>query len=258
MRCPCMAQAPRAAPPIGWGARGERLRSPRTRPVTTEDRRSFCRRQKPDGLLERRSSSRSGSTPTSVPSGCSEERSELRERPTARRSEIPMAAPWESRMAGPSETPRGKPKETGEARSALLAATADGVLARFALGSSLDQPIEPVLREMITEPKRINSFLQDLTPSRVDVGIQIFQLFPELSERLFEAWLIRWIANSRDVDAKTSSEFGQLIGARKWANCAERLENELTRNGRFDLIPAIHGCYQLLGFLKQVADRDGG
>ena len=140
---------------------------------------------------------------------------------------------------------------TGEARSVVLAATAKGLLSRFALGLSFDQPIEPVLREAITEPLRIGSFLRDLIPSRVDVGIRIFQLFPELSERLFEAWLLHGIANIRDVNARTSSEFGQLISARRWANCAERLEYEVTQNRRLDLIPAIHECFGLLGFRQR-------
>src|SRR5437879_1865396 len=42
---------PFRAPPYGWRAREERPRSSRTRPITTETCRSFCRRQKPDRLL---------------------------------------------------------------------------------------------------------------------------------------------------------------------------------------------------------------
>ena len=71
------------------------------------------------------------------------------------------------------------------------------------------------------------------------------------SERLFEAWLLHGIANIRDVNARTSSEFGQLISARGWANCAERLEYEVTQNRRLDLIPAIHECFGLLGFRQR-------
>lgn len=139
---------------------------------------------------------------------------------------------------------------SGEARAALLAATADGWLSG-GVGALETQPIEPALAEAIIEPKRLTYFLQSSASSHVDNGIRLFQEFPSLSEQLFEPWLVNVCAQSDLLNTKTLSDIGRLIAARRWRTSAARIAKEIIRHGRVDLVPAAHEFVDLLGFRQR-------
>lgn len=137
-----------------------------------------------------------------------------------------------------------------EATAPLLAATADGWLARFAVSPDSDQHPEPELRREVLVASRVGRFLDRAARGRAAEGAELFLRFHEMPEHRFLSWLDA--VTSRTLSAPDAASVGRVALRRGWRRAASRIAQLVSRDGRADLRPALLESYPLLGLWDRI------
>ena len=142
-----------------------------------------------------------------------------------------------------------------EASVPLLAATADGWLARFAANPDFEPNPEPELRREVLDASRVERFLGRSARGRVAEGTELFLHFHDLLEPRFLAWLdtlVSVTSASRSVPVPDATSIGRVARQRGWRRAASRIAELVIRDGRADLRPALHESYPLLSLWERI------
>jgi len=132
-------------------------------------------------------------------------------------------------------------------RDTVLQSTANGLLAKF-LDGKASLPESKDLLPYFVEETNVRAALG--RTSNLVASIELFERFPELSERLLMSW-IRSISHSgNEISFTVARRIGDLILSRKWSSAADEL-SRLAENRR-ELRPALDASRSLLGTMRRI------
>lgn len=142
------------------------------------------------------------------------------------------------------------PALTGSVREKVLAATADGWLKQLEASGSITDLEEP-LRAVVLEPGRCLADLMRWATEAPDAGIRLFDLAPELDDRVFEPWISRLLAAQKPIPVPLATRIGDLVARRAWKSLAHDLLYAWRSGNWPSLKPALDACADLLNPLDR-------
>lgn len=137
------------------------------------------------------------------------------------------------------------------ASRALVEATAEGWLQRFARDPGMEADLEPQLRSAIVDRERLKRHLSSETFHQVHVGVTFFERLG-IGEDLFLSWLGRLLGAGVPLARADAEALGGFISRKKWGAAAGRIADALRWHRRNDLIPAAVPVLDLLNIFTRL------
>lgn len=140
-------------------------------------------------------------------------------------------------------------KLDGEDLNLFLSKTAEGWWRRFAENNSDEVTVAPEnkLRREILKQDNLRRAMSEVH-APVSAFLQVFDIFPELTDRDFADELGFVVDLPGKVSLFDANAIGKFVNRRKWSKSADEIHGLLKTGNYDDLLPALEECRNLFSF----------